>query len=635
MIRTIKQRIYVIGLLPLAALAVALVGFNGLYQIDEANRELGNSQEVTANLLSNAAAEALTLGNSLNFEQLVNAAVKTSPTLLCVHLRDARRQVVSQVGNCDQSSARFAYFPVEARLGGLSDFSDSAAESAVLGELGVLVSERRVAEKRQQVLWQLLLSLLLIASVLALVGRLLRARLIDPIQHIDRAMHALSERNYESNVHVGGDDELARLASEVNKTIRTVATYTRELERHRSDADRALQDADEANLARETLVRTLTEELEEPLNRLHSQLTAIAIANQDHALKAQIRHVLALLQEAQANFSDLIELASSVPLARRAPMRDLADVFADLREEIRLLSQTESAVITFAVTQPQLQTAEGENRTGIFVNLDGVRLRKALAYLIRAMARQCKPPGVHVNIEVIKKSADQLHVSVHLRGFYSPLTEHESPRFASSLTGDATAPPLLLGWTERETRIVIYLFRAVGITPLFATLSDGTVSVLLDTTCAYSVEQSGTGYHAEALLTPSPLSAMLVSDDPSLARLSGRASLSEYDVTLSSFSRALSDPSSLRSKSALLIDVSDIATALRLLQQLSVDGPLPRLVAICPPGQVSEALSARLFELGFTALVHKPLQYSRVVQIIRTALADPLSNIHRNSRPLS
>jgi hypothetical protein len=62
MIRTIKQRIYVLGLLPLAALAVALVVFNGLYQIDEANRELRSSQEVTANLLSSAAAEALTVG---------------------------------------------------------------------------------------------------------------------------------------------------------------------------------------------------------------------------------------------------------------------------------------------------------------------------------------------------------------------------------------------------------------------------------------------------------------------------------------------------------------------------------------------------------------------------------------------
>ena len=161
-----------------------------------------------------------------------------------------------------------------------------------------------------------------------------------------------------------GDDELARLAVEVNRTIRTVATYTRELERHRSDADRTLQDADEANLAREALIRTLTEELEEPLNRLHSQLTAIAIANQDAALKTQIRQVLGLLQEAQTNFSDLIELASSVPVARRG-MTAIADVLADIRGEIRPLSRAkESVPINFAVTQTRLPITDDGNPTG-------------------------------------------------------------------------------------------------------------------------------------------------------------------------------------------------------------------------------------------------------------------------------
>lgn len=635
MIRTIKQRIYIIGLLPLAVLAVVLVVFNGLYQIDEANRELRDSQEVTANLLSSAAAEALAIGNTLNFEQLVNAAIKTSPNLLCIRLSDVRHQVVSEIGACTPPPASFARFPIQAPLDGLSDFSDSRAASAAVGELAVLIDEQRVAEKRRQVVLQLILSLTLIAGVLALVGRLLRARLIEPIQHIDGAMHALSERNYDSTVHVDGDDELGRLAKEVNKTIRTVATYTHELERHRSDADRALQDADDANLARETLVRTLTEELEGPLNRLHSQLTAIAIANQDPALKTQIRHVLALLQEAQTNFSDLIELASSAPTVRRAPMRDLADVVADIGEEIRLLTQTESVAINFAVSEARLPIGRDGNSTGIYVDLDGVRMRKALAYVVRAMARRCKAPGVHVNIDVIRKSPEQLNVSMHLRAFYDPLSEQESTGFIGGLSHYATVPPLLLGWSERETRIIIYLFRTLGITPLFATLNDGAVSILLDATCTYSVEPNRTNSQVEALPSSSPVSAALVSDDQSLAKLTSRADLSEYEVNLISFSRALAGIATLRSKSALLIDVSDIAAALGLLQQLRGEGSLPRLIAVCPPGQVSEALGNRLFELGFTALVQKPLQYSRVVQIIRTALADPLSNIHRNSRPLN
>ena len=74
-------------------------------------------------------------------------------------------------------------------------------------------------------------------------------------------------------------------------------------------------------------------------------------------------------------------------------------------DEIRALSQTEIIPINFACeAQPRLRNSAMETRPGIYVDLDGARLRKALAYLIRAMVRRCKQPGVYVSIEVIRKS---------------------------------------------------------------------------------------------------------------------------------------------------------------------------------------------------------------------------------------
>lgn len=627
MITTIKQRIYVVGLLPLAALAVVLVVFNGLYRIDEASRELRSSQEMTANFLNSAAVEAVTLGNTLNFEELVTSAMKTSPLLSCVRLTDTGRRLVAEVGDCRRGSARMAYFQVRASLGGLSDFTESAG-SATVGQLGVLVNDESVVEKRRQVVIQLVLSLVLTGGVLALVARLLRARLIQPIQRINNAMEGLSKRNYDANAHVPGNDELARLAAEVNSTIRKVADHTRELERHRNDAERALQDADEANLAREGLVRTLTEELEEPLNRLHSQLTAIAIANQDSAVREQIKDVLVLLQEAQASFADLIELASSAP-AKRPAMRELANVLAEIHDEIQALSQSGIIPITFLEAQPQLRNAGSNPTRDVYVDLDGARLRKALTYLIRAMARRCKPPGVYVSTEVIWKSHEHLHLSLHLRGFYDP-SEQSIRRLIEGVSQYASTPPLILGWTERESRMIMYLLRTVGITPMFGAFPEGAVSVLLDVTCAY-IEKAESAVPIDSMFAASPVSAALVSDDPVLSRLTSRADLADFEVAFVSFEQAIAQHANVRKLSALLIDVSDIAAALGLLALLKGEGALPRLIAICPPGHVSDALSNRLFELGFTALVQKPLQYSRVVQIIRTALADPLSGIRRNA----
>ena len=138
-----------------------------------------------------------------------------------------------------------------------------------------------------------------------------------------------------------------------------------------------------------------------------------------------------------------------------------------------------------------------------------------------------------------------------------------------------------------ETRIALYLFRTLGITPLFGTSNDGSVGVLLDATCTYSVEHSGA---IEPRRWRRRTRCQLLLERRSVAsELSTRADLLDYEVTLISFARTVDDLSNLRSKSALLIDVSDIAAALRLLQQLGTDGPLPRLIAVCPPGQVSEA----------------------------------------------
>jgi len=282
----------------------------------------------------------------------------------------------------------------------------------------------------------------------------------------------------------------------------------------------------------------------------------------------------------------------------------------------------------------QLRSTVDNGSTGMHVDVDAARLRRALAYLIRAMARRCKLPGVYVNTEVIITSPEQLHISVHLRGFYDPLSDDSATRLVERLTQYASTPPSILGWSERETRIITYLLRTVGITPMFGALPDGSVSVLLDATCAYTVEEKHAAAAMSSVCAANAISAVLVSDDPALSRLNARADLADYEVVFMLFERALAQHASLRNRAVLLIDVADIAAALKLMNLVRSEGAAPRLIAICPPGHLNDALENRLFELGFTALVQKPLQYSRVVQVIRTVLVDPLSSIQRNSHPI-
>lgn len=294
--RSIRHWIYFVGLLPLAALAVTLVIVNGIARIADAERELRYGQRVAVELLHPSAAEALVVGNVFQFHSLAKSVVDSSPTILCISLRDTQGVILAQAGEC--SAANYiSYESVRTPHEPLSDFQTTLDKQSLAGGLAVVMNDSGLGQKQHAVLIQLALSLLLIVAVAFFAGRVMRDRLIDPIARIDSAMRALRLRDYSVSVSVEGRDELARLATEINHTVSMIAAYTKELEQRRADAEGRLHEADEANLARDALVRSLTEDFAAPMARIQIQLTDIARANTDARLREQIKTVIATLVE--------------------------------------------------------------------------------------------------------------------------------------------------------------------------------------------------------------------------------------------------------------------------------------------------------------------------------------------------
>jgi HAMP domain-containing protein/CheY-like chemotaxis protein len=618
MMRTIKQRIYWLGLLPLALLSVALIAFNGAARIDEAQGELRNAQKLTAELLRNPAIEALVVGNDLAFEQTTNELLNASSSVACISLADATHHVISQRGNCDHARNEIDSFAITTPATGLSDF-DAGANTARVGELTILMNDAGLLEKRRQIGIQLVFSLLLVAAVLGITGRLLRARLVEPVQSISAAMAALSDGNYDTRVPVDGKDELANLGRSINETVGKVAAYTRELERRRSEADRALQEADDIALARDALVHSLTEDLDAPLRLMHAELTSAALANTDPALKGRIKEALTLLQGARANFTDLMEIAISRRLQPK-PHDDLAEIISDLERDVRQFSQSVNIPVSFTVTQHHRNDGSASK---LLIDIDSVRLRKAIFYVTRALARNCDGQGIYIDSQVILTSANQLHVAFTLRAFYDPVRERSILAESGNLGAEqfGQVPPAMLGWTDREIRVIDYLLRSAGIVPTFAISQSRCVSVYLETTCNLGSESGGRGSGQGRLARP--VIALVVSDDLSLTRLTTRGDLSNIEFKVISYPRVHASLGIVASNDILLIDISkDVADALALLEHLAAEGvAVPNLVAICPPGRVSDSLSTRLFELGFTGIIQKPVQYSRLVEVIEATLA--------------
>lgn len=618
MMRTIKQRIYWLGLLPLALLSVALIAFNGAARIDEAQGELRNAQKLMAELLRNPAIEALVVGNDLAFEQTTNELLNASSSVACIILADATHRAITQRGNCDRARDQMDSFAITTPAAGLSDFEVGPTATTV-GELTILMNDAGLLKKRRQIAIQLVLSLVLVAAVLGITGRLLRVRLVEPVQSIGAAMVALSDGNYDTRVPADGKDELAHLGRSINETIGKIAAYTRELERRRSEADRSLQEADDTALARDALVHSLTEDLDGPLRLMHAELTSAALANTDPALKARIKEALTLLQGARANFTDLMEIATSRRLQPK-PHDDLAELLSDLERDVRLFSQSVNIPVSFTVTQYPRNDA---STSTLLVDIDGVRLRKAIVYVARAVARNCDGQGIYIDSQFILTSANQLHIAFTLRAFYDPARDRSILTESGNLGAEqfGQVPPAMLGWTDREKRVIDYLLRSASIVPTFTISQSRCVSVYLETTCSLGSERGGRDGGQARLARP--VLALVVSNDLSLTRLTTRGDLSNIEFKVLSYPRVHASLGIVASNDILLIDISnDVADAFTLLEHLATEGvAAPNLVAICPPGRVSDSLSTRLFELGFTGIIQKPIQYSRLVEVIEATLA--------------
>lgn len=612
MFRTIKQRMYLIALMPLALLSLLLIAINGTTRTTELKKDLMNAQRLTAELLMLPATDALEVGNVLAFEQVTERLLRTSPSLRCIALKDSHGRMLVSRGGCSDSGEGTSFVVASTRAG-LSDF-EPPDHGRILGELRVVMDDSGLVERRRDVVLQLTLSILLVAVVLVVTGRILRRRLVEPVSAIGEAVTALGRGHYETRVQLAGNDELANLAVSINDTIGKVAAYTRELERRRADADRALQDADDARLARDALVKSLTADLEEPLRAMQIELTSVAVANTNPALKPMLRTVLASLQEARENFSDLMEVAA-VRASLPAPSDDLAELLSDLDRDIRQLSQTAGTSVSFAVARH----FPAGDATALLIGVDGVRLRKAVVYIVRALGQHCTPSGLYVDVQLMRASERTLHMAISIRGFHNALTTETD---ASALNEDVQSdklPRILAG--HREARVIDYLLRTTG-TRMRSSLSvSGAISVFLEVTCELAVDVGRGPSHRVPIL---PIVAVIVSDDESLSRVASRSDLSTVELRLLSYAAAKETLGDLAQADALLIDMSeDVASAVEFVERLGAEGTSNRcLIAICPPGRIGDSLSNRLFELGFKGLVQKPVQYARLVEAIEAAHAN-------------
>ena len=97
---------------------------------------------------------------------------------------------------------------------------------------------------------------------------------------------------------------------------------------------------------------------------------------------------------------------------------------------------------------------------------------------------------VHVNVELIRFAAERLHVSVHIVAFREAGSRSPPTPWMKGIGAAGNGMPSVVGLTDREAKIIDYLWRAIGSTP--AVSLSGSGAVAWGTRCSHSGPRSTT-----------------------------------------------------------------------------------------------------------------------------------------------
>jgi len=618
--RSIKHMMNSLVLVPVAILAVALIALNGYMRYQDANHQRLASEDLINNLLYQPATEALIVGDTLYFTQLIEDLMATTDQAECISLKDQDGATVVSKGQCPVYFTEEMTVEIRPAQSGFSDFVENSDSGEVLGYLTVILDRSSYTRKISELILQLLVSVVFVIGLSLALSRVIRKRLIEPMSVISSSMHKVAGKDYSERIMVSGNDELGELSGSINHTLDAIEKYVSEITLSQQETQRAMQEADNALIIKSALYSSLMSRIKEPAAKLHNQLTDLAVANQSPELQQRIKQTLLELQHIQDNIDGLIERSthSEGHRALAIPYRPWTDVLAMLDKDIASLSSEIGVVVRLNVPS-SLRENESPVEMINYLHIDGQRLRKTLVEIVCAMGTKCNAAGLVVNIEIVKLSTSTANLSCAVKGFYDgPL----SPLDLNSPLIHSQRVPSVLNWSEHQKSVVSHSLRMLGFYPIYSTSPSGSVMLSFESTLRYSDNETFAEEQIESVKIKELKIAVVSNSISKLVTTEGDFEQLP-NVHTFRFDELSNHDADLNYYDCVLIDFTqDLSVSVDLTQNINqtYGEKGPTRIAVLPPGQIKGSLSDKLFDLGLAGVLHKPLNISELTQTLHTVL---------------
>ena len=239
-----------------------------------------------------------------------------------------------------------------------------------------------------------------VLGLATLFGYLLASGLTRRLEAVSRVTMAIASGNFTRRAPVNTENEIGRLAEDVNRMAAHLETAMGELQKARQQAEDALR-------ARQELAASVSHELRTPLAVLQAHLDTLALrhasaagANGTETAIAMPESTLRALQRETERLAGLIDDLFSLSRAETGVMQvrcepvDVAALVQEVAALLRPLAQSEGKIALSVETWPGLPSALA----------DADRLRQIIANLVRNAVRYT-PEGGIIGLSVVVEGA--------------------------------------------------------------------------------------------------------------------------------------------------------------------------------------------------------------------------------------
>lgn len=468
---SIQQRLMVALLAPLLVLCLVLAGYMATVRHNDLTEQLLDSADTTSRYLADSAGFALFSGNQRQLRSLASSVI-AAPEITAVTFVDAAHSLVLSVGRPERTpesgfaqagagtaalngSRWVVHRPVIAEQVIANDFDEEPSSPAVLGHVLVELDNQLLLRRQAESLRGIVLVALLVLLAAVVAAIQISRSITGPLRRLTRSVEQVAAGHTDVDIYSSGPRELALLADVLRRQLAQTRDYSARLERDVEKATTqllgAMNDLEEAMVAKDQFMAKMSHELRTPLTAVIG-FTAALTDESGAAKREEYQRIIASSSQLLLKtIDDVLEFARSnsgelTLESGRLNLRDtLSDVLAIHRERavehgLALELGVDSAV-------PQMVWGDSVRIAQIFNNLIGNALKfteRGSVVVTVGLGAAGDGTGLALNCRV--KDTGKGIAAARIRHLFSPFAQEDdsiSRQFGGSGLGLAISRSLV------------------------------------------------------------------------------------------------------------------------------------------------------------------------------------------------